>query len=215
MAGMIKTKKLVQNSNEFGSLKNQPASNEPAIILVSGLPRSGTSMMMQMLEAGGIELIVDYIRKADEDNPRGYYEFEKIKQLEKDSFWMENACGKAIKIISMLLYQLPMNKKYKIIFMTRKMDEVLASQNKMLKRRGQPADSVDDQVMAEKFNKHLRKIFKWLNKQNNMDTIFINYNDVISSPMEQSIKINRFLGDRLKIDKMFNVVDNFLYRQRK
>ena len=212
---MEKTKKLVQNSNEFGSLKNQPALNESAIILVSGLPRSGTSMMMQMLEAGGIELVVDYIRKADEDNPKGYYEFEKIKQLEKDSSWMENAYGKAVKVISMLLYQLPIDKNYKIIFMKRKMDEVLASQNKMLKSRGQPADSVDDQVMTEKFNKHLRKIFNWLNKQKNIENIFISYNDVIANPMEQSKNINRFLGNMLKIEKMSNVVDNFLYRQRK
>jgi len=212
---MKRTKKLAQNSNGFGSLKNQPASNEPAIILVSGLPRSGTSMMMQMLEAGGIELIVDHIRKADEDNPKGYYEFEKTKQLDKDSPWLENASGKAVKVISMLLYELPMDKKYKIIFMKRKMDEVLASQNKMLKRRGQPADSVDDQVMTEKFNKHLKKISKWLNKQKTMEIIFISYNDVISSPMKQSKKINRFLENMLKIDKMVNVVDNFLYRQRK
>jgi hypothetical protein len=215
MTGMEKTKKLVQNSNKLGSLKNKPASNEPAIILVSGLPRSGTSMMMQMLEAGGIELVVDYIRKADQDNPKGYYEFEKTKQLDKDSSWMKNAYGKAVKIISMLLYQLPMDKKYKIIFMTRKMDEVLTSQKKMLKRREQPTDLVDDQVMAEKFNQHLRKIFKWLNKQKAMEIIFISYNDVISSPMEQSKKINRFLGNMLKIDKMVNVVDNSLYRQRK
>jgi broad-specificity NMP kinase len=212
---MIKTKKPIQNNNEFGSLKNQSTSNEPAIILVSGLPRSGTSMMMQMLEAGGTELIVDHIRKSDEDNPKGYYEFEKIKQLEKDSSWMENASGKAVKVISMLLYQLPMDKKYKIIFMKRKIYEVLASQNKMLKRRGHQTDIVDDQVMAEKFNKHLGKIFKWLNKQINMETIFINYNDVVSSPMEQLKNINQFLGNILKIDKMVNVVDHFLYRQRK
>lgn len=212
---MKTTKKSVQNGDEHNSNKSLSALNKLDIILVSGLPRSGTSMMMQMLEAGGIELIVDHIRKADEDNPKGYYEFEKTKQLDNDSSWIENACGKAVKVISMLLYQLPMNKKYKIIFMTRKMDEVLTSQNKMLKRRGQLADSVDDQVMAEKFDKHLKKISNWLNKQKNMETIFISYNDVISSPMEQSKKISRFLDDRLKIDKMFNVVDNFLYRQRK
>ena len=99
--------------------------------------------------------------------------------------------------------------------MTRKMDEVLASQNKMLKRRGEPQDSVDNHVMAEKFNEHLRKISKWLNKHKNMETIFINYNDVISSPMEQVKNINRFLGNILEINKMVNVVDNFLYRQRK
>ena len=215
MPKMKTKKKPVQNSDEHNSSKSLSALNKLDIILVSGLPRSGTSMMMQMLEAGGIELIVDHIRKADEDNPKGYYEFEKIKQLEKDSSWLENAYGKAVKVISMLLYHLPTNKNYKIIFMTRKMDEVLASQNKMLKRRGQPPDNVDDQVMAEKFNKHLRKISKWLNKQENMETIFINYNDVISSPMEKSKKTNRFLGNMLNINKMVNVVDSFLYRQRK
>jgi hypothetical protein len=144
MPGMKTTNKSVQNSDDYNSNKSLSALNKLDIILVSGLPRSGTSMMMQMLEAGGIELIVDHIRKADENNLRGYYELEKIKQLNKDSSWLENAYGKAIKVVSMLLYQLPMNKKYKIIFMTRKMDEVLASQNKMLKSRGQPADNVDD-----------------------------------------------------------------------
>lgn len=212
---MKKAKKLIQNNNEYGSLKNQMASTEPSITIVSGLPRSGTSMMMQMLEAGGIELIVDHIRKPDGDNPKGYYEFEKIKRLEMDSTWLNNAHGKAIKVISMLLYQLPKNKMYKIIFMTRKMDEVLASQDKMLKRRGQPAGNVGHHVMAEKFNEHLRKIFVWLNNQNNMETILINYNDVILNPIEQTKNINRFLGNVLEVDKMVNVVDYFLYRQRK
>ena len=212
---MKKTKKIIQNNHEQGSLKNQPVAYKPAIILVSGLPRSGTSMMMQMLEAGGIELVVDHIRKADEDNPKGYYEFEKIKLLDKDSTWMGNAYGKAIKVISILLYQLPRNKMYKIIFMTRKMDEVLASQDKMLKRRGQPVDNVSHHIMAKKFNEHLRKIFEWLKKQKNMETIFINYNDVISNPMEQAKDINHFLGNMLKTDKMTSAVDNFLYRQRK
>ena len=197
------------------SLKNPPALNKSAIILVSGLPRSGTSMMMQILEAGGIELLVDHIRKADEDNPKGYYELERIKRLDKDSSCMDNAYGKAVKVISMLLNQLPLDKKYKIIFITRKMDEVLASQNKMLRRRGQPQNRVDDHVMAKKFNEHLKKISKWLNKQNNMETIYINYNDVIANPIKQAKKINQFLGNMLKINKMVNVVDHFLYRQRK
>jgi len=189
--------------------------NESGIILVSGLPRSGTSMMMQMLEAGGIELVVDDVRKADEDNLKGYYELEKIKALETDSAWLESAYGKAVKIISFWLYHLPRENTYKIIFMKREMAEILASQQTMLKRRGQPTDRTSDHVMAEKFNIHLKKLSNWLDRQNNMQSIDIFYNKIILNPAEQSQKINRFLGNRLDVDKMAGVVDSSFYRQRK
>jgi len=189
--------------------------NESGIILVSGLPRSGTSMMMQMLEAGGIEPLVDGVRKADEDNPKGYYELERIKALDTDSAWLGSACGKAVKIISFWLYHLPRENNYKIIFMQREMAEILASQKTMLIRRGQPTDSTSDQVMAEKFNIHLKKLSNWLDQQNNMQSIDIYYNKIILNPAEQSQKINRFLGNRLDVDKMAGVVDSSFYRQRK
>lgn len=211
---MKTTKNFIQTSDEHDS-SIKPSLNESAIILVSGLPRSGTSMMMRMLEAGGMDLLADHIRKADEDNPKGYYEFEKIKHLDKDSSWLESAYGKAVKVVSVLLYQMPKDKKYKVIFIKRDMAEILASQKKMLERRGQPTGRVNDHVMAMKFNAHLMKLFKWLDEQENMLTHFVSYNDVISDPMEQSRRINRFLGNRLEVDKMVNVVDSSLYRQRR
>src|SRR5687768_1736541 len=107
------------------------------ITVVSGLPRSGTSMMMKMLEAGGLEPVVDHVRKPDEDNPKGYYEFERVKALENDREWLPEAKGKFVKVISMLLRHLPADHRFKVIFMQRNMPEVLASQKKMLVRRGE------------------------------------------------------------------------------
>src|SRR5437899_574640 len=115
------------------------------VTIVSGLPRSGTSMMMKMLEAGGMEPLTDHVRTADEDNPKGYYEFERVKDLEKDQTWLEDAKGRYVKVISMLLKHLPAGYTYKVIFMRRTMEEILASQRKMLVRRGESPDRVADE----------------------------------------------------------------------
>ena len=104
------------------------------ITIVSGLPRSGTSMMMRMLEAGGMEVVTDNIRKANGDNPHGYFEFEKVKKIKEDSSWLDETFGKVFKMVSMLLYELPSDKNYKIIFMKRNMKEIMASQRIMLKK---------------------------------------------------------------------------------
>src|SRR5947209_18564630 len=109
------------------------------IVIVSGLPRSGTSLMMQMLEAGGLEVVTDGIRAADTDNPRGYYEFERVKKIKTDAAWLPGARGKAVKMVSQLLYDLPAGEAYRILFMDRDLDEVLASQEKMLARLGRSA----------------------------------------------------------------------------
>src|SRR5690348_9725375 len=109
------------------------------ITIVSGLPRSGTSLMMQMLDKGGLEVVTDNIRIADRDNPRGYYEFEKVKTIKRDTSWLPQTRGKAFKMISQLLYDLPSSEKYRIIFMERDMDEMLVSQEKMLERLGREA----------------------------------------------------------------------------
>jgi len=130
--------------------------NKKIITIVSGLPRSGTSMMMKMLEAGGMEILKDEIRKADEDNPAGYYEFEKVKELKKDVSWLENAKGKSVKIISSLLEHLPEKYTYKIIFMHRNMEEILNSQRQMLFRRGEATNEVSDEKMGKMFLKHLQ-----------------------------------------------------------
>src|SRR5438270_5105425 len=109
------------------------------IIIVSGLPRSGTSLMMQMLDQGGVEVLTDNIRTADTDNPRGYYEFEKVKKIKQDASWLPQTRGKAFKMVSQLLYDLPASEQYLIIFMERDLDEMLLSQEKMLERLNRPA----------------------------------------------------------------------------
>lgn len=186
------------------------------ITIVSGLPRSGTSMMMAMLKAGGMDLVVDDLRKADEDNPKGYFELESVKMLEEDSSWLENSENKAVKVISMLLYQLPKEFNYQIVFMQRLLDEVLASQKKMLERRGEPLpDKAMDLVMKNKFDVHLRKIHAFIETQENMKAIYVRYREIINHPAENARKINLFLGGGLDTQKMAGIVDSTLYRQRK
>ena len=106
------------------------------ITIVSGLPRSGTSMMMRMLEAGGMPVITDNLRTADDDNPRGYFEFEPAKKTKDDPSWLNAAEGKAVKMIYKLLYDLPDRLEYRVLIMRRNMQEVLTSQRKMLDRMG-------------------------------------------------------------------------------
>lgn len=193
-----------------------PASAKNGVItIVSGLPRCGTSMMMQMLEAGGMPIMTDNIRKPDVDNPRGYYEFEKAKEIKEDSSWMKDCFGKAFKMVSALLYFLPEDNAFKVIFMKRDMQEMLASQKMMLERLGQNDNNLSDEEMAQKFAKHLQKVVDWLAEQDNIDTIFIDYNEVIQDPNENVKSVNRFLGGDLNLDKMVGVVERSLYRQRK
>ncbi len=183
------------------------------ITVVSGLPRSGTTMMMRMLEAGGMEVIVDNIRKGDEDNPNGYYEFEKAKQIKEDTSWLESTKGKVFKMVSMLLYNLPADLNYKVVFMKRNMKEILASQKKMLKRKGKDNGEVRDEEMGVLFNKHLSDIEKWLEEQTNIDVLYVNYNDVIENP-ESVQTVNSFFDNRLDTGRMINVVDKALYRNK-
>ncbi|MGQ9903686.1 MAG: sulfotransferase family protein [Anaerolineae bacterium] len=184
------------------------------IVVVSGLPRSGTSLMMKMLAAGGLPPLTDNIRSADEDNPKGYYEFERVKKLKEDCAWLPDAKGKAVKVISALLMQLPAGYEYRVIFMRRNMSEILASQRQMLIRRGEPADAISDADMAALFDKHLRQIESWLASQPNMPTLSVNYNDLIAAPLAGAERVNAFLGGRLDVAKMVGAVDPSLHRQR-
>ncbi len=193
------------------SLPHKP---DEYITIVSGLPRSGTSMLMKMLAAGGLPLLTDGIREADADNPGGYYEFEKVKQLAKDTVWLESAKGKAVKVISQLLDQLPLHKPYKIVFALRKMDEILASQQAMLARRGQPCDQVADTEMADAFRRHLCAVQQWLAKHPQMEVLYVNYSAVLSNPLATSHEIKDFLALPLDARQMASVVDESLYRQR-
>jgi hypothetical protein len=187
---------------------------EEFITIVSGLPRSGTSMLMQMLEAGGIPILKDDIREADEDNPRGYYEFERVKKTANDQSWLEGARGQAVKMVSALLPQLPDNYSYKVIFMHRRMEEILASQKIMLSRRKQALDKVSDEKMAFFFHNHLRQIEKWIDEHPNIEVVHIDYNEMLTDSLKQVERINQFLGRELDTERMIGVVDRTLYRER-
>lgn len=183
------------------------------ITIVSGLPRSGTSLMMQMLEAGGLPLLTDGIRAADTDNPRGYYEVERAKQLKEDSSWLADARGKAVKVISMLLYDLPPGHDYQVLFMTRDMNEILASQRAMLERRGAVDDLADDE-MRRHFETHLGKLDSWLEETDYMRVLRCSYNELLSDPAGVLAEVVEFLGLPLDVEAMRVLIDDSLYRHR-
>ena len=186
-------------------------SNE--IIIVSGLPRSGTSLMMQMLDNGGIEVVTDHIRTPDTDNPRGYYEFEQVKKIKEDVSWLPATRGKAFKMVSQLLYELPANQSYRIIFMERDLDEMLLSQEKMLARLGKAAAPRD--AIKRSFTAHLNKLRGWLATQTNIKVLYLSYNDLVERPEEQARHVSTFLGGRADAETMARTVDPALYRNRK
>lgn len=185
------------------------------IVIVSGLPRSGTSMAMKMLEAGGIEPFTDELREADEDNPKGYYEFEPVKDLHEqdDKSWLKQARGKALKVISYLLKSLPPEHRYQVIFMNRHPDEVMASQNKMLERRGETLDQ-DSAAMKEAFENQLWRSRYWLKRQKHFTVLEVDYAEVLNAPRREAERIAAFLDRPLDLDKMASVVDPNLYRNR-
>ncbi len=185
------------------------------IVVVSGLPRSGTSMLMKMLEAGGLALVTDGLRTADEDNPKGYYEVERVKNLaqETDKGYLRDARGKGLKVISYLLRSLPRDLNYKVIFVRRDLDEILASQKKMLDRRGEAHDLAPDK-MRELFQDDLWRSSYLLKHQPQFDAIEVRYTEILGQPLEQARRISAFLGGRLDAEAMASAVDPKLYRNR-
>jgi hypothetical protein len=183
------------------------------VVIVSGLPRSGTSMMMRMLEEGGLGVLVDGVRQADEDNPRGYYEFEPVKEVKTDTSWLGDAEGRAVKMVSMLLYDLPGDRSYRVILMRRDLEEILASQRRMLERTGQEGD-MDDAEMRRLFTKHMAEVDGWLGSRGNFRVLPVAYADVITEPRESARRVNEFLGGGLDEERMARVVDSSLYRQK-
>lgn len=189
---------------------NENTSLYPEIIIVSGLPRSGTSMMMQMLNSGGLEALTDGKRKEDIDNPKGYFEYEKTKSLHKSNDWLSDAEGKSIKIIAQLLKHLPTNYRYKVIFMTRDIEEVITSQSIMLKNHNrQPKKDVQ-----EAYENELTKVDAWSKKEPGVEIIKISYAEVVKNPKIEAEKIALFLNKELDIDKMVNQVQTKLYRNK-
>jgi hypothetical protein len=185
---------------------------DSAIIIVSGLPRSGTSLMMQMLDYGGVEVVTDHIRTADTDNPRGYYELEKVKKIKHDASWLPSARGKAIKMVSQLLYDLPPEEQYRIIFMERDLEEVLASQEKMLRRLGRPA--APHEQIKRSFTIHLDRLHQWLQGQLHFEMLRVRYADVVQRPAAEAARVNQFLDGVGNVDRMVQAVDPSLYRNR-
>jgi hypothetical protein len=182
------------------------------IIIVSGLPRSGTSLLMQMLANGGVSVVTDNVRAADCDNPRGYFELEKAKRIKQDASWLPAMRCKAFKMVSQLLYDLPPGEKYRIIFMQRDLDEMLISQEKMLERLNKPSAPRDQ--IKRSFRIHLDRLRDWLGRQGNMEVLYVSYNDLIAQPEVQAERISAFLlgaGDTMA---MARTVDASLYRNR-
>jgi RNase adaptor protein for sRNA GlmZ degradation len=182
------------------------------IIIVSGLPRSGTSLMMQMLEQGGVEVVTDNIRCADTDNPRGYYELEQVKKIKTDVSWLPATRGKAFKMVSQLLYELPPTERYRIIFMERELNEVLVSQEKMLARLSKPA--APRTVIERAFIEHLRRLRNWLATHSNIEVLYISYNELMEAPEPQAERISAFIGGQPDVARMATTVDSSLYRNR-
>ena len=173
-------------------------------------------MMMKMLGAGGLELATDEIRSADEDNPKGYFELEQVKDLDKtqDKNWVAGYRGKVIKVISFLLMDLPPASAYKVVFMRRNLDEVIASQNKMLDRRGEERGG-DDEKMIGLYKTHLRKVEFLLRQRKNYESLDVDYKQALEQPREYAERVRRFLDMPLDVERMAEVVDPELYRNRR
>ena len=175
-------------------------------------------MAMKMLQAGGLEVVTDGLRQADESNPKGYFELETVKQLDKngDTAWLKDARGKAVKIISFLLTFLPEEHDYRVVFMQRDLQEVLASQNKMLVQRAEtPGTPEEDERMRQQYEKHLTKVHRFLASRGCFSVLRVDYRSALDRPREEAERINEFVGGGLNVDRMVEVGDPALYRNRR
>jgi hypothetical protein len=185
------------------------------IIVVSGLPRSGTSMAMSMLEAGGVPLLTDGVRRPDEHNPRGYHELEAVKQLDKggDTSWLGDAGGKAVKIVTFLLTWLPETYDYCVILMERDLEEVIASQNRMLGQSGSSEDRADAQTRSF-YERHLQQTRTFLSRRRCFSTLSLNYRETVEQPRGAASQLQDFLDRALDVDAMAAIADPALHRNR-
>jgi len=184
------------------------------VTIVSGLPRSGTSLMMQMLEAGGLPVLTDGIRQANVDNPKGYYELERVKDLPNDKSWVGEATGKAVKVIYKLVKHLPANFAYRIVFMQRDLEEVLRSQEHMLANDGLAPGILRRDALLQHFQTDVMAFRRWAEAQKNISLIYVDYQGLMDEPAEWVMRVCSFLGVDLDCDAMAAVVDHTLYRNR-
>jgi hypothetical protein len=172
-------------------------------------------MAMAMLQAGGLAVVTDGLRAADASNPKGYFEFERVKELDKpgDHAWLAEARGKAVKIISFLLTYLPESYDYQVIFMRRDLDEIVASQNKMLEARGE-ARGAEDARLKALYVEHLAQVERFLSRRDCFSTLMLDYANVLAAPAGEAARVNAFLGGTLDAERMAAVADRALYRNR-
>ncbi|MBK9128286.1 MAG: sulfotransferase domain-containing protein [Phycisphaerales bacterium] len=185
------------------------------VTIVSGLPRSGTSMMMRMIDAGGIPALTDNVRTADQDNPRGYYEYEPVKRTKEDPSWVDAARGRVVKMVYRLLYDLPARYTYRVVFMRRNLMEVVASQDVMLTRRGREGGELPPDKLVALFTQQLDEFDRWVRAQPNFGLLYVDYNEVVRDPGPAVARLNEFLGGALDTAAMRAVVEPELYRQRR
>ena len=187
------------------------------IVVVSGLPRSGTSMMMQMLHAGGLDIVTDGVRAADGSNPRGYLEFEAVKDLDKGArpVWLAAARGKAVKIVSSLVRWLPQSYDYRFIFMRRDLDEVIASQDRMLAERGVPQDGEDRERIRQLYRAHVEETLRLLRGRRCFSILVVDYRETLAQPERIARRLDRFLGGQLDVARAAAAADPVLYRNRR
>jgi predicted AlkP superfamily phosphohydrolase/phosphomutase/tetratricopeptide (TPR) repeat protein len=199
---------------EFSDMQSVISEMKDPIIVVSGLPRSGTSLMMQMLEQGGIPVFSDNVRTPDESNPKGYYEHEAVKRLRRDKKWLSQATGKAVKIISHLLPYLPAKYNYKIIFMLRDLSEVVRSQHRMLVLNGKHKENLYPGRLEITFKNQLVIANSWFKSNHNAAVLYINHSEAIANPLETAQKVQKFLGVNTDVEKMASVIDKSLHREK-
>ncbi len=185
------------------------------IFIVSGLPRSGTSMMMHMLKAGGVKILEDKTREPDEHNPNGYYEYEFASKLPEGNVdWLEKAEGKAVKVLSFYIQHLPAKYEYKVIFMERNYDEIVKSQQKIALEEGKKPHKKEIKMMIDYFRSHVKQIKEWIRLRPNFIILSLSYNEIVNDPDQFLSTIGEFLELELNEEKMSKVVDKKLYNQR-
>lgn len=183
------------------------------MVIVSGLPRSGTSLMMQMLSLGGLPLLTDSHRPPDESNPRGYFEYAPVKRMHLgETAWLSQAGGRGVKIVSALLPMLPPNVVGRVIFMQRDLDEVVRSQRAMLQRLNKPIPVTD--ALRDEYATHLTTIRDWLKTRPTLSVLEVSFTELVCAPHHQTPIIADFLGMKLDIAAMSSAVDPALYRER-
>lgn len=183
------------------------------VTVVSGVPRSGTSLVMQMLAAGGIEPVTDGVRREDADNPRGYLEYAAVKRLPEHAEWVSGARGRAVKVIHLLVPRLPPGVPYRVILVRRDWEEVLASQAAMLRRRGGPAPELEADRLVAVFEAQLAEVVAW-SARHGAPLLEVTHRDLLEAPAATAAALDTFLGGGLDRDEMSGAVDPALHRQR-